>query len=126
MSRSVFENDLFENNPLDREVLATLRDLQNAGEPGFLSELVAAYVADAITRIDAFRAAIQRGDPKALYQAAHSLKGSSANLGARELVSLCAELEAQGRAGVMVGVAAALADVEAEFTRVRRALEAEL
>lgn len=42
--------------------------------------------------------AIQLSDDMAVYQAAHKLKGSAANVGAKRLIALCSQLEQFGRA----------------------------
>jgi HPt (histidine-containing phosphotransfer) domain-containing protein len=43
---------------------------------------------------------------------AHNLKGAAASLGARALAAACGALEAQGRAGLVAGVEAALPAVQ--------------
>jgi HPt (histidine-containing phosphotransfer) domain-containing protein len=59
-----------------------------------------------------------------LTQAAHSLKGSSGYVGAKRLVALSGELEKMGRAGRTEAAASVLAQLVAEFERVRQALVA--
>jgi HPt (histidine-containing phosphotransfer) domain-containing protein len=54
------------------------------------------------------------------------VKGSGAQVGARELVRLCAELEALVRSGRLGGAAGSVERLEAEYARVRAALVAEL
>jgi HPt (histidine-containing phosphotransfer) domain-containing protein len=58
-----------------------------------------------------------------LQRAAHSLKSSSANLGAQNLSELCKELENMGRLGKLEGSAHKLDVLEFEFEAVRNALE---
>jgi len=57
-----------------------------------------------------------------LRRAAQSLKGASANLGAEALAALCAELEAQARAGSTEVIAATVERLDRELARVRRAV----
>jgi PAS domain S-box-containing protein len=71
------------------------------------------------------RRAVEQGDGQAMEQAAHSLKSSSATFGAAEFSQHCKELEILGRAGQMDGVAARLQHVEAEYERMKLALQAE-
>lgn len=80
------------------------------------------YRADvAANGIEALQALEQKqGD--SLRRAAHTLKGSSASLGAMTLASLCQELEALGKAGTMAGVAERIAQVETEYELVKIAL----
>ncbi|MCB1768060.1 MAG: Hpt domain-containing protein, partial [Candidatus Competibacteraceae bacterium] len=63
---------------------------------------------------------------EALRQVAHSLKSSSANLGATQLAACCKELEQRGRDWCLEGVAALLAEVDGHYGRVREALIAEM
>jgi HPt (histidine-containing phosphotransfer) domain-containing protein len=72
------------------------------------------------------RDAIASADPEALRQAAHSLKSSSANLGATRLAAACKELEQRGRERRLEGVAELLPTLETHYVRARDALTAEL
>jgi HPt (histidine-containing phosphotransfer) domain-containing protein len=70
--------------------------------------------------MDAFKA----GDAQELERAAHALKGSSSNLGAKCLAAACADVMALAREGKLPDVSA-IARVLAEFERLKPALEAE-
>lgn len=107
---------------LDAEVLRGLRELQMDGESDLVAELADIYLADAPTQIATMREAIALGNTATLRLAAHSLKGSSASLGATHLVALCNEIEELAQAGTVDGTAEKLADVEQELVRVRAAL----
>ena len=67
-----------------------------------------------------------RQDSDHLHAAAHSLKSTSASLGARYLASLCRDLETKGRMEDMGSVAPVLDELIAEFERVTVALGKEL
>ena len=77
------------------------------------------YVENAPQLIDAIRRAIAAGDAPALQRSAHTLKGSSASLGAQRMAALCFELEKLGRDGTVEGALPIAAEVEQEFDRVR-------
>lgn len=62
------------------------------------------------------------GDAAGLRAAAHQLKGSAANLGARYLPDLCAELEQVAGKGDLVAAAPLVAAAEQEYGRVHAAL----
>lgn len=81
---------------LDGVTLGGLR-----GELGdeVLTELVDLFVSEATGRVEAIAQAVQAEDLDALGRAAHALKGSALNLGARELSELCAFLEERARQG---------------------------
>jgi len=61
-----------------------------------------------------------------LREVAHTLKGSSGNIGALYLGRLCFELEEKGRMAEQEGVGELLSQVKEEFSRVQHALKAEL
>ncbi|HET9212700.1 MAG TPA: ATP-binding protein [Thermoanaerobaculia bacterium] len=108
--------------PLDGARLMELRGLGRAVGRDVLSELTAAFQSrDHVTEI---RTALARGDWPLLRQSAHSLKGSSALLGAMSLSSICGELEhlpPNARAETLAGSLTAL---EREYRRVLSALTA--
>ena len=91
----------------------------------FVDELVDTYLADAVVQLDAMRSAAADGDAAAMVRPAHSLKSSSANVGATHLMEACRSLEADAREGT---VPAAVERVEAcvlAFADVRAALLAD-
>jgi CheY-like chemotaxis protein len=73
---------------LDPEVLRGLRELQPEGEPDLMADLLALFRADAERLVGEMRAAAAAGAAEALQRAAHTLKGSGANLGAVHLAAL--------------------------------------
>jgi HPt (histidine-containing phosphotransfer) domain-containing protein len=112
-----------EPEPINR---AALDDLlaTTGGDPAFLAELIDTYFEDSRALLPAMREAVDEGRPEQLRRAAHSLKSNSASFGAQDLTVLCRQLEEQGRAGTLGGAAERLAQVEVEYDRVKRALEA--
>ncbi|HYS78092.1 MAG TPA: Hpt domain-containing protein, partial [Candidatus Dormibacteraeota bacterium] len=68
--------------------------------------------------------AVDRNEAAALNRLAHSLKSSSAMVGALRLSEMCGHLEAQARNASLDSAAERVAEIEAEFARVVRALEA--
>lgn len=71
------------------------------------------------------RAGLAAADNDKVRAAAHSLKSSSANLGANSLAELCKKLEMAARANALATDAPALPEVEAEYERVCVALQQE-
>ncbi len=69
------------------------------GDLGFLGELVAEYRTDGAMRVADMRAALAVGDADSLRRAAHTLKGSSASLGANDLAEACRVVETAARDG---------------------------
>ncbi|HXG49305.1 MAG TPA: Hpt domain-containing protein, partial [Methylomirabilota bacterium] len=110
---------------LDATVIAGLRDLREPGQPDPLGELIDAFFRDARPRIEHIEAALRAGDGAKAAAAAHTLKGSASNLGARRLASLCAQIEKHAKAGEVTDASGLLASVLAEFDQVERLLLAE-
>lgn len=82
---------------------------------------------------DKHRAALEdgvaRGDAETVRRAAHSIKGSAGNIGAKQVMRLASELEERARAGNLEGardrvdaVSAAYADVAREVRAYRESL----
>jgi CheY-like chemotaxis protein len=107
---------------VDKAVLVELREIMEDAFP----ELIQTYLRDTPTRLIAIRDAIGQSDADALRAAAHTMKSSSANLGAMPLSALSKELEALGREGTTAGAADLFRQAAAEYTRVKQALEASL
>jgi len=110
---------------IDRAVLEELRSLQGEGEPDLVAELFESFCEEAPTLITAMRTAVTQSNADKLKQAAHSLKGSSAGLGAKPLSALSAEVEKMGRAGSVTGAAEKIDQIEREYARVLKTLESE-
>ena len=113
-----------ETDLLHSAAFESLRAIERQGVPGVVRKTVAFYLDDAPPLMTTIRAAAERADAVALRRAAHSLKSSSANLGAMRLSRLCRELESIGASGSVDDKAPALvADAGSEFERVRAQLQ---
>jgi HPt (histidine-containing phosphotransfer) domain-containing protein len=106
-------------------VLADLRALGGEDDPEFLNRAIGCFLRDTPKRLGVVRDAVGQGNARALEQAAHSLKGSCSNIGARQMVALCLALEERGRAGSVKGAETLLAPLENAFARVREVIEGE-
>ncbi len=89
------------------------------GDEEFLAELVSIFLEDAELRLTEIARALEAGDDGDLRRTAHKLKGSSANMGANGLAELAMSLEE----ATACPPEAVLSTLEAEFGRVRSALE---
>jgi CheY-like chemotaxis protein len=112
------------NEVVDARALAALRDLQGAGRPDLLAELLAIYLRDTPPRLAALHEAVARADAAALRRAAHGLKGSSSQIGAVQVARLCTDLEEQAVTIDLRGVAETLHRLDEAFDRVRAQLQA--
>lgn len=92
------------------------------GDVAFVDELIDTYLDDAVVQLDALRQAASADDAAAIVRPAHSLKSSSANVGAVALTSLCRALEADGRTGSIPDAVARVAAADHEFELIRTGL----
>ncbi len=124
-----------ENSPIDFQILHNLRELDDDDDPDFLGELIEIYLSDAPQHLETMKEAISLGDADSLKLASHTLKSSSANLGAVCFSEVCKELEYMGRTALESGgkqvfdagkARDRLLQAEAEWERVRAAFEREL
>ncbi len=114
-----------EETPLDRKTLDRIRALRRGGAPDLLAKVVELYLDTSPELLRNIQAAVAQGDGARLRGAAHSLKSSSASVGAKRLASLCKELEERGRNNDLANAQAALSALESEYAAVCRALAAE-
>ena len=114
------------SSPLDRKVISGLRGLQGEGETDIVAELAGMFLGDARPRLSALEEAVQNDDAPAVERLAHTLKGSSGNMGARGMSALCARLEDAGASGDLSQSFRLLRRLKEEFARVDRAFEAEI
>jgi len=112
------------DGPLDARTLDGIRALQREGAPNLLRKIAGLYLDAAPGQIEQLHAAVKQGDAGAAQRAAHSLKSSSANVGALALSASFKEMEQMGRAGNTAGMAAHLASIKSEYARVAQALTA--
>ncbi len=119
------QEQLTNNEVLDQKVLNSLRKIAGARANTILAEIIGQYLQDAPKKLQAIREALAVSDPEALRQAAHSLKSSSANLGAMTLSNLCKRLENLGRSGTTTEGAGQFVQLEAEYEKVKTALQLE-
>jgi HPt (histidine-containing phosphotransfer) domain-containing protein len=116
--------DIYE--AIDRSVLAGLRELQVQGDPDIIAEVGGLFIKHSPNKISAILQAAESGDAKGLQIAAHSLKSSSAYIGAMRLSALSKELEQMGRSNAMNDVTDKAKMLEAEYIRVITSLKREI
>jgi HPt (histidine-containing phosphotransfer) domain-containing protein len=105
---------------LDHEILEELRAMLG----GDLDHLIDVFLADTPRLIGTLEQAATGPDYEALRDAAHSLKSSSANLGAMSLSAAAKRVELGARERLLERPAVAVALVANEFNRARAALKA--
>ena len=108
---------------LNHETLAALRELDEPGKTVFMVKIINAYLSDTEELLKEVRAAHRSGNPALLAKLAHSLKGTSLNVGADGLASLMKMIEREGEKGILCAPDR-VTQAEAGFHQVRNALNA--
>ena len=95
------------------------------GSTKVVASVVNTFLASSQKLLSAIRDSVEADDPKALVSAAHTLKSSSAQVGAQGLSNLCKQLEALGRGGSCEGARELANRISEEFESVQEGLAAE-
>jgi HPt (histidine-containing phosphotransfer) domain-containing protein len=81
--------------------------------------MVDMFLHDTYRHLEGIQEAVLQGDSAVVLHLAHTLKGTSSNLGAWRLAELCEEMVAQCRTGALDGAAQQVAQLQAEYARVQ-------
>jgi two-component system sensor histidine kinase/response regulator len=109
---------------LDLSVLESRRGPQRDGEPDKLARIVGLFIDDVPLRLEELRHAVERGEAQKVEETAHMLKGGSGYMGAVQMAKICAGIQGLGASGELSHAPELLDQLEAEFKRIRPALEA--
>ena len=127
MEQSAGPDEQKETEPLlEQHALDKIRALQQPDKPNILGKIIKLYLESSPGLITTVRESVEQGDGVALCEAAHSLKSSSANLGAIQLAAVCRELEDMGREGRTDATKALMDRIESEYQSAHAALAGEL
>jgi HPt (histidine-containing phosphotransfer) domain-containing protein len=110
---------------LDASVLDELA-ASVGGDAQFVAELIRTYLDDAGEHMAGIQAAMGDGDAEALVRPAHTLKSSSATVGAMRLAALARRLELAGRSNDIStdGVTGDAGDLPSQWAAAQDALRA--
>jgi CheY-like chemotaxis protein/HPt (histidine-containing phosphotransfer) domain-containing protein len=111
---------------LDPQALNHLRAMQRQGRPSLLHKIGQLYLVHTPQKLADLRDALNHKDAYRVEFAAHSLKSSSANVGAMTLTALCQELELLGKNDTLSEASAVFSQIEAIYPAVVVALQTEL
>ena len=106
---------------IDPQAIANLRALSPDDNDEFLREIVGLFLEDTPQRIVELEQSLAAGDVPKFTRAAHSIKGSSSNLGASALRAVAEKLEHQSRSG-LTDLAPLIATVKTEFAHAQAEL----
>ncbi len=106
---------------LDPEQIESLSQI-GGGKVDVLSKVAAIFLSNARKRIEELRQAVGARDTQAMRLSAHALRGSAANLGARDMAEICAEIEVLALQGADLDYEPRLAAAEDAFQLVEQEL----
>ncbi len=111
---------------IDHKAIQTIKDLQMEGQPNILSKLVRTYISSTQSNIARLREISRENVLADLKFFAHTVKSSSASMGAMHLSEICRELEMACINETMNDAEHYIVSIESEFLKVKSALEREI
>jgi histidine phosphotransfer protein HptB len=104
---------------------SALVNLYNIGGKDFLLKMIDNFVTQSPKRITSTRKSLETGDLKAIHLIAHSLKASSANLGAVKVQEMAERLEEMASIGLRDHIGDSLGKLESVLMEAIVSLKAE-
>ncbi|HWA11078.1 MAG TPA: Hpt domain-containing protein [Opitutaceae bacterium] len=108
---------------IDLQAIDNLRSLNPGDNDEFLGEIVSIFLTDTPQRIAELEQSLAQADVTKFARAAHSIKGSSANLGAMALRAVAETLEHKSRREGLADVAPLIGEIKNQFAHAQVALE---
>ena len=111
--------------PVDLSVLRNLENLQIEGEASVVGNIIDAYLSGSQPLVTRLREMHSANDLESLRRTAHSLKSSSANVGAIRLSTMSKDLEMKCKNNHTADIDILIESIETEFPRVKEILTME-
>jgi len=121
--RKSVKSSNFKLTAIDQNMIRSIQSIAGDDGAALLNELIELFLSSTPQRIEEMELALKAQDPLKLYRPAHSLKGSSGQMGAVRIQQICGSLEALGKAGTLNGVAALIEELKTEMERVSQDLQ---
>lgn len=100
---------------IDPEAIENLRALNPDDGDGFLRDIIGIFLEDTPQRIAELRDCLKSGDQVSFTRAAHSIKGSSSNVGATQLRAISEQLEHKSKNDGLQGLNPLIDVLDAAF-----------
>jgi len=108
---------------IDDSVLESLVALPQSNDLDLVNQVIQTYIKSSMDLMTRLGEAIDRSDSECIRAAAHSLKSSSANVGATTMAELCASIETSTRKSDKASAATLQRQIQEEYARVISALK---
>jgi len=102
-----------DTNSIDKSVIESLRDIMGDA----FSMLISTFTNDTGKLVHSLSELQQQNDIEVFTRNSHSIKSSCANVGALQMSSIAAELEAQGKTGDISNVSDKVNNLQNEFEK---------
>lgn len=111
---------------IDGDKLDNIRSIQASDMPNILNTVIDIYLESSLESLAAIRESLAKGNDRTLFEAAHSLKSSSANLGATPVAVTCKKLEGLAKQGALESARPLLEQLTVEYDLTCSELKKEL
>jgi two-component system sensor histidine kinase/response regulator len=120
------ESEQTNSEHIDHKSLQNIRALQAEGAEDILTRIITLFLDDTPEQLTTLQQALRDKNATTVRSIAHSLKSSSATLGALGLSSLFREMEEKGRTNSLSGATELFVQVKSEFQKTIEPLRAEM
>ncbi|MCA8950191.1 MAG: Hpt domain-containing protein [Planctomycetes bacterium] len=111
------------DNVLDMSIVEELLSFADDGDPELLVDLIQMFLADGPAKVKAITEGLEEGDFEKVERAAHSLKGTSGNLGATHLQNSCEAMQLASRGHELEAVRELTPTIVANYADAEAALQ---
>jgi len=96
------------------------------GDADLVHMVAEGFLADIPKQLSTLMGYLRAGDAAGIGRQAHTIKGASANLGCETLCAIACAIEKEAKAGDLAAVTAHMAELEAQFSRLKETMVTEL
>lgn len=107
---------------LDTGALDTIRELDTSGGEDLLCKIIDLYIGESTRLAGCLATAVEAGDCEEIRKCSHSLKSSSANVGAMTVAAISQDLEHAGSEGSLAAAAELFSRLQSELDEALAAL----
>ena len=104
---------------IDQQALENLRELNPGDNDAFVREIRDIFFQDTPQRLAELDECLASGDAAKFSRTAHSIKGSSANLGAVGVCAIAEKIEAESKTKPIASLAGLVENLKLEFVRAK-------
>jgi HPt (histidine-containing phosphotransfer) domain-containing protein len=108
---------------IDPMILESILEMVGGGQPGETNDFINSYLADAAALLTTIDQALTQRNGNELVQAVHTLKSTSAQVGAVHLAELCRQIEEMATEDAFERIDGLSGQMKDEYERVKIAMD---